>query len=81
MVVMATEEAPYCFPGDLDFGRLMDMMTTQKSAAEDHTWALREDPGHFTETVTAYKDHHPEPLQPGVLGSDYGFQGMTSSLA
>lgn len=51
LAVMAAE-APYRKPADLDWDRLQSLFAAKKSAAEDHIWALREDP---TTSPTASK--------------------------
>lgn len=38
-------EAPYRVPANLDFDQLVAVFAGRCSAAEDHIWALREDPG------------------------------------
>ncbi|KAG6360887.1 hypothetical protein INS49_011955 [Diaporthe citri] len=53
-------EAPYRVPAKLDFDRLISLLSARASAAEDHMWALREDPGYFSEHVHDMKEHDPE---------------------
>jgi hypothetical protein len=38
-------------PVNMDLARLASLISAKKSAAEDHIWALREDPGYFADTV------------------------------
>ncbi|KAG0041138.1 hypothetical protein BGZ83_002300, partial [Gryganskiella cystojenkinii] len=52
--------APYRLPASLDLGRLLDLVEARKSAAEDHVWSLREDPGYFADTMMDEKKHRPE---------------------
>ncbi|POS75154.1 hypothetical protein DHEL01_v206455 [Diaporthe helianthi] len=61
LAVMAAE-APYRVPARLDFGRLTSLLDARVSAAEDHLWALREDPSYFSETLLDWKDHRQEML-------------------
>lgn len=53
-------EAPYRVPGHLDFGRIESLLAAQASAAEDHMWSLREDPGYFAEIQWELKEHRRE---------------------
>lgn len=56
-------EAPYRLPKNIDLPRLESLLEAKKSAAEDHIWALREDPGYFAEAVLDYRDHRQETLK------------------
>lgn len=60
--VMAAE-APYRLPANMDLPRLESLVAARKSAAEDHIWALREDPGYFADTILEYKEHRVELLE------------------
>ncbi|PWY69622.1 hypothetical protein BO94DRAFT_628459 [Aspergillus sclerotioniger CBS 115572] len=60
--VMAAE-APYRVPAQLDLGRIASLLTARASAAEDHLWALREDPGYFANTLLEAKEHRQEMLK------------------
>lgn len=57
--VMAAE-APYRPPASLDMSRASLLLSTRLSAAQDHIWALREDPGYFAEYIGEYKEHRQE---------------------
>lgn len=59
LAIMAAE-SPYRVPAKLDFDRLISLLSARASAAEDHMWALREDPGYFSEHVHDMKEHDPE---------------------
>lgn len=59
LAVMAAE-APYRVPAQLDFARIEDLLSARTSAAEDHMWALREDPGYFANTLQEIKEHRQE---------------------
>lgn len=59
LAIMASE-APYRIPAKLDFDRLISILSAKASAAKDHLWALREDPGYFFEHVREMKEHDPE---------------------
>ena len=53
-------EAPYRLPANLDFKRLESLVKAKLSAAEDHLWALREDPSYHSETMLDWKEHRQE---------------------
>ncbi|RDL38913.1 Uncharacterized protein BP5553_03253 [Venustampulla echinocandica] len=55
-------EAPYRLPANLHFNRLKSIIAAKRSAAEDHIWALREDPGYFAETIIDWSEHRNDPL-------------------
>jgi hypothetical protein len=55
-------EAPYRVPANLDFGRIRSVIAAKPSAAEDHIWVLREDPGHFADFVGDWSEHRLETL-------------------
>ena len=56
-------EAPYRLPANLDIKRVYSIIAAKYSAAEDHFWALREDPGYFAETMLDFSEHAPERLR------------------
>lgn len=60
-VMMA--EAPYRVPAELDLERIEALLSARRSAAEDHLWALREDPGYFSDTIRERADHRLEMLK------------------
>ncbi|KAG0090430.1 hypothetical protein BGZ93_005412 [Podila epicladia] len=53
---------PYSMPVKLNLGRLRDLIAAKRSAAEDHLWSLREDPGYFADTILEMKEHRQELL-------------------
>ncbi|KAE8443360.1 hypothetical protein EG329_001918 [Mollisiaceae sp. DMI_Dod_QoI] len=55
-------EAPYRLPANLDLDRLRGILAARLSAAEDHLWALREDPGYFADTVMDWSEHRNDRL-------------------
>ena len=55
-------EAPYRVPAHLDFARLRALVAAERSAAEDHVWSLREDPGYFESCVRERSNHRVENL-------------------
>ncbi|KAK3048401.1 hypothetical protein LTR09_010232 [Extremus antarcticus] len=57
--VMAAE-APYRAPASLDFGRLESLFAARVASAEDHVWALREDPSYFADAMYELKEHRQE---------------------
>ncbi len=61
------EEALYRLPAKLDFGRIESLLAARSSAAEDHIWWLREDPGYFAEQLLDAKEH-----QTAVIADAFG---------
>lgn len=59
LAIMAAE-APYRVPDHLDFKRIESLLAAQASAAEDHMWSLREDPGYFVDIERELKEHRQE---------------------
>ncbi|KAI0968498.1 hypothetical protein F4678DRAFT_482080 [Xylaria arbuscula] len=59
LVVMVTE-APYRPPSQLDLTRIVRVLGCRLGAAEDHLWALREDPAYFAEQLIEEKEHRRE---------------------
>jgi len=55
-------EAPYRLPANLDLDRLRGILAARLSAAEDHLWELREDPGYFADTVIDWSEHRNDRL-------------------
>lgn len=62
LAVMAAE-APYRVPAQLNLTRIESLLAARTTAAEDHMWALREDPGYFADTVRELKDHRQEMIK------------------
>ncbi|CAG7950189.1 unnamed protein product [Penicillium olsonii] len=58
-----TAEAPYRVPAKLDLSQIESLLTARASAAEDHLWALREDPEYFARVMLEAKDHRQEMLK------------------
>lgn len=67
--VMAAE-APYRLPEQLDLHHIESLLSAKASAAEDHLWALREDPDYFSKTLLEAKDHRQEILK-DFQGNDH----------
>ncbi|PYH79563.1 hypothetical protein BO82DRAFT_288668 [Aspergillus uvarum CBS 121591] len=63
-------EGPYRVPAQLDLSRIESLLTARTSAAEDHLWALREDPEYFASAVLDVKEHRPEMLK-DLRGRDH----------
>ncbi|PYH43769.1 uncharacterized protein BP01DRAFT_278053, partial [Aspergillus saccharolyticus JOP 1030-1] len=59
LTVLAAE-APYRPPAQLDLGRMESLLAARTAAAEDHLWALREDPDYFAKTLHEVKEHRAE---------------------
>lgn len=60
--VMAAE-APYRAPDRMDLAKMESLLDAKASAAEDHIWALREDPSYFADVLLEYKEHRQEILK------------------
>ncbi|KAB8075126.1 hypothetical protein BDV29DRAFT_172510 [Aspergillus leporis] len=69
-LTLITAEAPYRLPASLDLGRLRSIVAAKRSAAEDHIWALREDPGYFADVILDRREHRPE-LVPDSQGRQH----------
>ncbi|KAF5696500.1 C2H2 C2HC zinc finger [Fusarium globosum] len=52
-----TFEAPYRVPTRLNFANLEKLFAARAAAAEDHVWAMREDPNYFAEQISDMYDH------------------------
>ncbi|POS76705.1 hypothetical protein DHEL01_v204907 [Diaporthe helianthi] len=53
-------EAIYSSPAQMDLDRLQSLLTAMASEAEDKLWALREDPGRFSEDMEDIRAHRSE---------------------
>ncbi|KAG6368750.1 hypothetical protein INS49_002964 [Diaporthe citri] len=53
-------EAIYSPPGKMDLRRLQLLVTAKANEEEDKLWALREDPGRFSEGLKEFIAHQPE---------------------
>ncbi|KAJ6032214.1 hypothetical protein N7540_002946 [Penicillium herquei] len=60
--IMAAE-VPYRLPAKLDLQRIKSLLSAKASAAEDHVWALREDPDYFVTVLLETNDHRLEFLK------------------
>lgn len=58
----AAAEAPYRLPMNLNLDRLKSMLAAKLEDAEDHLWALREDPGYFGAQLADAKEHRNEQI-------------------
>lgn len=54
---MLTAEAPYSVPRVTILKSLNVLISSRQAEAEDHFWALRGDPGYFTEVVGNAMEH------------------------
>lgn len=54
---LANSEAPYRVPDKFDFARLCSCIQAKRTEAEDHLWALREDPGYFEDIMCTAREH------------------------
>ena len=58
-------EAPYVVPRQVELARLKVLISARLSDAEDHFWALREDPGYFADFVGDWSEHSSEMILDG----------------
>lgn len=58
-----TAEAPYSVPAQLDLQRVETLLSARRSAAEDHLWSLREDPGYFSDIHQEHAEHRKEMIK------------------
>jgi hypothetical protein len=56
--------APYLPPAQLDFDRIVSLLTTSRDSAANHLWSLREDPGYYRDYVLELKEHRFEMIKP-----------------
>ncbi|KAF9763319.1 hypothetical protein IL306_003164 [Fusarium sp. DS 682] len=88
-LALMAAEAPYRPPARLDLGRVVSLLAAKASAAEDHLWALREDPSYFAQHLLdlrdhrqeTMKDHHGKPHQVTLKGRDGIFWARVLRLA
>ncbi|KAG8160077.1 hypothetical protein KVR01_010714 [Diaporthe batatas] len=66
----ANLEAIYSSPAQMDFHRLQLLVTAKAHEEEDKLWALREDPGRFSESLDDVLAHQPEYVQ-DLLGKQH----------
>lgn len=59
-VAQATAQSPYRVLVQFNFPRLQSLVSAKRTDAEDHIYALREDPGYFFDTVKDYSENQPE---------------------
>lgn len=62
VLAVVAAEAPYRLPTRLDLDRLLGLVAAKLSAATDHVWSLREDPGYFAEVALDIKQHRSEQI-------------------
>ncbi|KAI4731144.1 hypothetical protein E4T49_00836 [Aureobasidium sp. EXF-10728] len=58
-VTAMAQLAPYRLPQKLDMKRLRVLISARREEAEEHVWALREDPGYFAQTMREWAEHSP----------------------
>ncbi|KAJ1329832.1 hypothetical protein MN608_06568 [Microdochium nivale] len=63
-------EAPYRVPAKLNMDRIVSLLEARASAAEDHVWALREDPAYFAQYQAEMKEHRQEMIK-DTRGNDH----------
>ena len=55
-------EAPYKVPDVFNIARLRKFVEARRYDAEDHIWALREDPSYFQDIISEESEHRPEKI-------------------
>ncbi|KAI1645504.1 uncharacterized protein F4817DRAFT_343539 [Daldinia loculata] len=78
LAVMAAE-MPYRLPARLDLSRIESVLGARLSAAEDHLWAIREDPAYFLEQLIEAKEHRQELLK-DTCGDDPVFRKVHDKM-
>lgn len=63
-------EAPFKAPAKLDTHRLLALLEAKRTAAEDHLWEMREDPGYFQAVLLEGGEHRHERV-PDINGKLY----------
>lgn len=63
-------EAIYSSPGQMDLHRLQLLVTAKATEEEDKLWALREDPGRFSEGLEDFIAHRPQYV-PDLFGKQH----------
>ncbi|THY02389.1 hypothetical protein D6C85_06535 [Aureobasidium pullulans] len=58
-VTAMAQIAPYRLPQRLDMKRLRLLISARREEAEEHVWALREDPGYFAQNMREWSEHSP----------------------
>ncbi|TPX16058.1 uncharacterized protein E0L32_000392 [Thyridium curvatum] len=53
-------EAPYSLPAQLNVQNLLNLAYAKLWEAEDHLWAMREDPSYFAATLRTWREHRRE---------------------
>lgn len=56
-------EEPYRLPTTIDTPRLLALIEARRTAAEDHIWEMKEDPGYFASVLSDYHEHRAEVLR------------------
>ncbi|OAQ62753.1 C2H2 and C2HC zinc finger [Pochonia chlamydosporia 170] len=57
------DEAPYRVPATLDLQNIESLLAARASRAEEHVWALREDPSYFADQLLEAREHRLEMLK------------------
>ncbi|CAH0044960.1 unnamed protein product [Clonostachys solani] len=56
-------ERPYRLPAEISFDQIEAILGAAESAADDHFWSMRIDPGYFADTIQAAREHRKETLK------------------
>ncbi|ETS86949.1 hypothetical protein PFICI_00777 [Pestalotiopsis fici W106-1] len=56
-------EAAYRPPAKLDLGKIESLLAARTVRAEDHIWAMREDPSYFADILLDMKEHRQEMIK------------------
>jgi hypothetical protein len=62
LTAMAAER-PYRLPAEINFDQMEAILGAAESAAEDHFWSMRVDPGYFAMNIRDAKEHRKEILK------------------
>ncbi|KAH6659289.1 hypothetical protein BKA67DRAFT_589404 [Truncatella angustata] len=62
-LAVLAKEAPYRPPTLLDLDKIESLLAARTARAENHVWALREDPSYFAEALLEIKEHRQEMIK------------------
>ena len=79
-LVDLAEAAPYRLPAKLDLEKIASLLAARTSSAEDHIWALREDPGYYASHLLDMKEHRQEMLKDTMENDHPSFSGFSKGI-
>ncbi|KAM0817759.1 hypothetical protein AB5N19_03566 [Seiridium cardinale] len=62
-LAVLAKEAAYRPPANLDLEKIESLLAARAAQAEDHIWALREDPSYFADNLLEMKEHRQEMMR------------------